>query len=43
MNVEKDFITGTWQERDSIKNNIRYWERKAGLDKTLIYFNPTED
>lgn len=43
MNVEKDFITGTWQERDSIKNNIRYWERKADLDKTFLYFNPTED
>lgn len=43
MNTERDFMTGTWQERDSIKNNIRYWEKERGLDKTYLYFNPTEE
>lgn len=43
MNIERDFMTGTWQERDSIKNNIRYWEKERGLDKTYLYFNPTEE
>lgn len=42
MNIERDFIMGTWQERDSIKDNIRYWEKERGLDKTYLYFNPTE-
>ena len=42
MNTERDFITGTWHERDSIKNNIRYWEKERRLDKTYLYFNPTE-
>lgn len=42
MNTERDFLTGTWQERDSIKNNIRYWEKERRLDKTYLYFNPTE-
>ncbi len=43
MNIERDFTNGTWQERDSIKNLIRHLERKEGLDKTYLYFNPTED
>lgn len=43
MNTERDFMTGTWQERDNIKNNIRYWEKERGLDKTYLYFNPTEE
>ncbi|WP_438638675.1 hypothetical protein [Muribaculum intestinale] len=43
MNTERDFMTRTWQERDSIKNNIRYWEKERGLDKTYLYFNPTEE
>lgn len=42
INTERDFITGTWQERDSIKDNIRRWEKERGLDKTYLYFNPTE-
>ncbi len=42
MNTERDFIMGTWQVRDSIKDNIRYWEKERGLDKTYLYFNPTE-
>ena len=42
MNTERDFIMGTWQMRDSIKDNIRYWEKERGLDKTYLYFNPTE-
>ena len=42
INTERDFIMGTWQERDSIKDNIRYWEKERGLDKTYLYFNPTE-
>ncbi len=43
LNHERDFLTGTSYEQDSIKNLIRYWERKEGLDKTYLYFNPTED
>ena len=43
LNHERDFFTGTTQERDSIKDVIRFWERKRGLDKTYLYFNPTEE
>ena len=42
-NTERDFLTGTPQEQDSIKNLIRHWEHKYGADKTFLYFNPTED
>lgn len=42
-NTERDFLTGTLQEQDSIKNLIRHWEHKYGADKTFLYFNPTED
>lgn len=43
LNHERDFFTGTTHERDSIKDAIRYWERKRGLDKTYLYFNPIEE
>ena len=43
INHEKDFVTGTPQEQDSIKDVIRYWEHKGGYDKTFLYFAPTED
>lgn len=42
-NTERDFLTGTPQEQDSIKNLIRHWEHRYGADKTFLYFNPTED
>lgn len=31
LNHERDFFIGTTHERDSIKDTIRYWERKRGL------------
>ncbi|MCM1142769.1 MAG: hypothetical protein NC453_29710, partial [Muribaculum sp.] len=43
LNNEKDFLTGTSHEQDSIKSCIRYLEHKYGADKTNLYFNPTED
>ncbi|MDE7419301.1 MAG: hypothetical protein K2N35_03740 [Muribaculaceae bacterium] len=43
LNHEKEFFTGTTHEQDSIKDLIRYWEQKGGLDKTFLYFSPTED
>ena len=43
LNHEKEFFTGTTHEQDSIKELIRYWEQKGGLDKTFLYFDPTED
>lgn len=42
-NTEREFLTGTPHEQDSIKNLIRHWEHKYGADKTFLYFNPTED
>lgn len=42
-NIEREFLTGTFHEKDSIKNLIRHWEHKYGADKTYLYFNPTED
>lgn len=42
-NNEREFLTGTFHEQDSIKNLIRHWEHKYGADKTYLYFNPTED
>lgn len=42
-NIERDFLTGTPHEQDSIKNLIRHWEHKYETDKTFLYFNPTED
>lgn len=43
LNHEKEFFTGTTHEQDSVKDLIRYWEQKGGLDKTFLYFSPTED
>ena len=42
LNHEREFFTGTTHEQDSIKDVIRYWERKGDFDKTYLYFNPTE-
>lgn len=42
LNHERDFFMGTANEQDSIKDVIRYWERKGDFDKTYLYFNPTE-
>lgn len=42
LNHERDFFMGTAHEQDSIKDVIRYWERKGDFDKTYLYFNPTE-
>lgn len=42
LNHERDFFMGTAHEQDSIKDVIRYWERKGNFDKTYLYFNPTE-
>ena len=43
INRERDFITGTPHEQDSIKDIVHYWEHKNGLDKTFLYFNPSEE
>lgn len=43
INHERDFLSGSWQKRDSIKSLVRYWEKKRGLDKTYLYFNPSEN
>ena len=43
INRERDFLRGTSAEQDSIKNLVRYWEEKRGLDETFLYFSPTED
>jgi len=42
LNHEREFLTGTPQEQDSIKNLIRHREHKNETDKTFLYFNPTE-
>ncbi len=42
LNHEREFFTGTVHEQDSIKDVIRYWERKGDFDKTYLYFSPTE-
>lgn len=43
INRERDFITGTPHEQDSIKNIVHYWEHKNGLDKTFTYYAPSEE
>lgn len=43
INREKEFFTGTSHQQDSIKNLIRYWEHERGLDKTFLYYAPTEE
>ncbi|MCM1140623.1 MAG: hypothetical protein NC453_18790, partial [Muribaculum sp.] len=43
MNMECDFYRGTWQEQDSIKDNIRWREKHFGIDKTFLHFYPTEE
>ncbi len=43
INIECDFYRGSWQERDSIKDNIRWREQHYGLDKTFLHFYPTEE
>lgn len=43
VNLECDFYRGTWQEQDSIKDNIRWREQHYKLDKTFLHFYPTED
>ena len=43
LNKEKDFLKGTWQEQDSIKDRIRYFEIQRQLDKTYLYFYPSEE
>ena len=43
LNHEREFLTGTPHEQDSIKNLIRHWEHKYKTDKTFLYFNPSED
>lgn len=43
LNKEKDFLKGTWQEQDSIKDSIRYFETHRQLDKAYIYFDPTKE
>lgn len=39
---EREFLLGTPHERDSIKDWIRSYEQYRNIDKTLLYFNPTE-
>ena len=43
LNFEKDYFRGTNQEQDSIRDNIREWEKATGMDKTYIHFYPTEE
>lgn len=43
VNRERDFLRGTTAEQDSIKDFVRYWEDKRGLDDTFLYFAPTEE
>lgn len=43
INRERDFLRSTSAEQDSIKDLVRYWEDKRGLDDTFLYFSPTED
>lgn len=40
---ERNFILGTPHERDSIKNNIHRLEKSHNIDKTWLYYNPSED
>lgn len=42
VNIECDFYRGSWQERDSIKDNIRWREQRYHLDKTFLHFYPTQ-
>ena len=43
LNFEKDYFRGTTHEQDSIRINIREWEKATGMDKTYIHFYPTEE
>lgn len=43
VNLERDFYRGSWQEQDSIKENIRWREQHYHLDKTFLHFYPTEE
>lgn len=40
---ERNFILGTPHERDRIKNNIHRLEKSRNIDKTWLYYNPSED
>lgn len=41
VNLERDFYRGSWQEQDSIKDNIHWREQHYHLDKTFLHFYPT--
>ena len=43
INRERAFLRGSVTEQDSIKDLVRYWEDKRGLDDTFLYFAPTEE